>query len=580
MSSESTASGRAPWAARLSARSAQWFAEWELVRGRPSYDLTIFLISLAAFMLVVPFGDFDTIIGDNIAQVGYWRILFHRAFVGSCGASSMKPGLIFLLGAAHDLSLAVFHSTVLIKAVFALAGAGLATIVARIARDAAGPIAGVGAVVYMMTQTAVPEMYITGTSMLLFLPLLLWGVWLFARHRPMAGAVVLCVAASIRIEAFMVLFVLALSEQLFQRKWRAFMLSSAVVFVSLVITALVYYLVQGSVARFNAGGPPVGYVFSHEPSATIRFIGSLEYVVVSSARMLFEQSGFPYLGAAAVFGWALDRARRYYLSLLGIPLFLIVYIATGQGSPELRYFHFLAPVTAALGAAGIARAIRIGGRAHTRAPSWLWLSSALGAVASFVFAASKPLCSLSLLIVALSVGALSRKLRFTRPAFLRHSAWALVFAAVWLQGKARGAWRVHIGPADYTVDALSLLKHSPVPKGQRIMTEDDIIYGVLVRDRTFFGKAQALQDFNLKDDTERAEILARTDYIIVSRRRHPYYFLIYDPLRQGRGDPFRAVIDKARRRGKAGDAHGYHLVPVEVSKQWIVMKVEAPQSAT
>ncbi|HEY0469590.1 MAG TPA: glycosyltransferase 87 family protein, partial [Polyangiaceae bacterium] len=279
--------------------------------------MLVFLGSLAAFWLVVPFGDFDTIIGDNVAQVGYWRILIDRAFVGSVGASSMKPGLILLFGAAHDLSLALFHSTGLIKIVFALAGAGLAAIVARIARPVGGKIAGVGAVIYMLTKTPVPTMFAEGTSMLVFLPLLLWGVWLFSRGRDGAGAIVLCLAALIRIEAFAVLLWLALAEQLFKRRWRAFFFSSAVVVITIALTIAVYYRVQGSVARFNAGGPPVGYIFAREPSGLTRLLGSLEYTVSSSVEMLFEQCGFPYLAIPALLALAFSQARRFYASLLG-----------------------------------------------------------------------------------------------------------------------------------------------------------------------------------------------------------------------------------------------------------------------
>jgi len=39
------------------------------------------VMSLAAFLTVIPFRDFDGIIGDNIAQVGYWRILADHSLV-------------------------------------------------------------------------------------------------------------------------------------------------------------------------------------------------------------------------------------------------------------------------------------------------------------------------------------------------------------------------------------------------------------------------------------------------------------------------------------------------------------------
>src|SRR6478609_2614119 len=260
-------------------------ASWLTRRGRSlsrlgadfdSYALTVFLASLAAFLTVIPFCGFDRIIGDNIAQVGYWRILFNHALVGSLGASSMKPGLIVLLGASYDLSYFLFGSTVLTKMVFALAGAGLATIVACVARQAGSKLAGVAAVVYMISATPVPQMFVDGTSMIVFLPLLLWGVWLFSRDRQSAGTLVLCLAAMIRIEAFAVLLWLALAEQFFRGRFRAFAFSTIVVALSVGITVLVYYRLQGSAARFNAGGPSAGYIFSREPSAWVRLLSALK----------------------------------------------------------------------------------------------------------------------------------------------------------------------------------------------------------------------------------------------------------------------------------------------------------------
>ncbi|MEI9952577.1 MAG: glycosyltransferase family 87 protein [Pseudomonadota bacterium] len=548
-------------------------------RNEALYDALVFLASMAAFWLVVPFGDFDTMIGDNVAQVAYWRILGDQAFVGSVGTSSMKPGLILLLGAAYDSSLALFHSTGLIKVVFAVAGAGLAVIVARIARPVGGKIAGAGAVIYLMTQTPVPTMFSEGTSMLVFLPLLLWGVWLFSRGRDGAGAIVLCLAALIRIEAFAVLLWLALAEQLFKRRWRAFFFSSAVVVITIALTVLVYYRVQGSVARFNAGGPPVGYIFAREPSSLTRFFGSLEYTVTSSAEMLFEQCGFPYLAASALLGLAFSRTSRFYLSLFGIPLFLIVYISTGQGNSELRYFQFLAPVTAAFGASGIAQAFHWGSRFRPRAPGWLWLLAALGGAASFVLEAPKPVCSLSLIFIATAFGALLRQLPFVVPPLLLKWAWALLFAAALVHALKRDDWQPPLGRGAFTIDALNLMKHSPVPRGQRVLTEDDLIYSVLVRDRTLFREAHALQDFNIQSDAQREKTLGSIDYILVSRRKYVYYYLIYDPLARGASDPFRLAIVNARRH-RPVELYGYSLVPIETSRAWIVLKVEPKHAAS
>jgi len=542
------------------------------------WGLTVFLASLAAFLTVIPFCGFDNIIGDNLAQVGYWRILFNHALVGGLGAASMKPGLILLLGSAHDLSLALFGSTVLIKVVFALAGASLTTVVACIAREDQEKIAGVGAIIYMMIETPVPAMFIDGTSMIVFLPLLLWGVWLFSRGRESAGAVLLCLASLIRVESFAVLLWLALAQQLFKRRWRPFFFSAVMVTLSVAFTILVYYRLQGSVARFNAGGPGAGYIYSHEHNGWIRLLGALKYPFTASAVMAFEECGSPYLALPALLGVALSRGRRVYLSLLGIPLFLMVYVGSGQGFGEVRYFQFLAPVIAALGTSGLAQAFRVGRRFRTRTPHWRWLLATMGGVLCIILDAPKVVCSLALIFIAVGLGALSVKLPLAVSRLLE-PAWALLFWLLMLHTLEHNDWQRDTKLAAYTDDALDFLKHVRVPKGRRVLTEDDLIYGILVRDKHFFRDVNSLQYFNVQSDERRAEILRSTDYIAVSKSEFLNYYLKWDPLGRGQSDPFRAAVTHAR-RGAPFRLYGYRLLPIETTKGWTVIKVEPEPSAS
>jgi hypothetical protein len=331
------------------------------------------------------------------------------------------------------------------------------------------------------------------------------------------------------------------------------------------------------VVRFNAGGPPVGYIFARDPSALSRFLGSLKYTVSAGVDMLFEQCGFPYLAVPALLACAFSRARSY-LALLGIPLFLIVYISTGQGNPELRYFQFLIPVVAAFGAAGIAMAFRAGGVWCERAPSWLWALAALGGVSCFALGAPKPVCSLSTMLIAAALGALSRKWPYALPPLLLKSACLLVLWVALLSMLKHQDWRPMVVRAPFSIDASTLLKSSPVPRGQRVLTEDDLIYSVLVRNRALFREAHALQDFNVQDDARRAEILASTDYIIASKRKYAYYYLLYDPLRRGASDPFRKAILAARTLRQPTRVYGHLLTPIDSSHDWIVLKVGPGQA--
>lgn len=524
----------------------------------------MFFAALVIFVRRIPFGDFDTIVGDNIAQVAYFRVLFRSNLIGSIGASSMKPGLILLLGCTHDLSLKLFGSTVLIKLLFAIFAAGLVTIVARIAKDAAGALAGVLAAVYLVTQTPVPGMYTTGSSMIVFLPLLFGGIWLWARGHVRAAAVVLCFSALIRIEAFAVLAWLCASEQLLRRDLRAVMFTSTVTALTLVLTALVYYRLQGSVSRFNAGGPAVGYVFSRDPSLAHRLTQSLAYTLSASYQTL------GLLIVPAAIGIFVNPSRRIYASLLGVPVFLNVYIASASGSAELRYFEFLVPAGACFGAAGLFAAVSWGRSAFSRAHAYA--AAALGGLAVSAFLLGERELAYSALLTLVSAGAgvvdeLALKRISPR---IAPAALALLLVTAGSVAVFRGNWQREVGRATYTQDARRLLSSLKLLRGSRVLTEDDVIYSVIVRDPDFFVHATALQYFNIQDDEVRKEILDATDYVAVSRGRHSWYYLRNDPYRRGNTDPFRAALADE----KDATLYGYRLKLVEKSAAWRVFKVQ------
>ena len=423
-------------------------------------------------------------------------------------------------------------------------------------------------------------MFVEGTSMIVFFPFLLWGVWLFSRGRDAAGAVVLCLAALIRIEAFGVLLWLALAEQLFKRRWRRFMFSSAVVAITIALTAAVYYRAQGSVARFGAGGPSVGYTYSLEPSAARRLLTSLEYGASFSYEMLFELCGFPYLAIPAVLGLAFSKWRRFYVSLLAIPMVMMLFATSGEGGNELRFYHFLAPLIAAFGASGICSSPSTWVAASTLACRVCFgYCVTLGGITCFVLRAAVPVYSLSLTLIAAALGALFRQWRIVVPPLFWKSRGGYCSRRCCSR---RGTRRLatHGGAImAYTIDAKDLLKGKRVPKGQRVLTEDDVIYGVLVRDLRLFRAVHALQAFVVQNDTRRAEMLDATDYIVVSKRNYPTYFLKNDPFQRGQSDPFRSAIVLAR-KGRPTNLYGHTLVPVEVSRDWIVIKVELQRDAS
>ncbi len=542
---------------------------------RPRFTLLVFLVALGLFLSAVPFGNFETIIGDNIAQVGYWKAIFHRQLVGSIGASAMKPGLIVLLGVAHDLSLKLLGSTVLIRVVFALSAAALVTVVAGVARDASeSRVAACGAAVYLLVATPIPNTFTDGTSMIVFYPLLLGGVWAFARERQLLGSVVLCLAALIRIEAFAVLLWLSVSEQLLKARWRDFLWTASITTGAVLLTAGVYYAVQGSVARFGAGGPAVGYFFTREPNVLLRIWSPLLFSFSAPYQIAFEQCGFPYLAVPAGYALLRNARARSYASLLAVPLFLLLYVVTGQGQNEIRYFQFVIPVLSSFGAAGVVVAFRDGQQPTRRLMFAVAAVALVGILASVLLSAVAIALSTALLVAPALLGWLATRTRFSpRPQWVQ-IGFGLAIAGVLLWTVFGPGFRGPRPVGVFVSDADALLQTGPLPRGSAVLTEDDIIYSVVVKDVGFFKHASALQDFNIRPEARRVELLREADYVLLSKGKHAYYYLRYDPQKLGNTDPFRAAVSRLLKRKQAVSVYGSRLVPVQDNRTWLVLKVE------
>jgi hypothetical protein len=488
----------------------------------------VFAAALAAF-LVWPFGGFDSIHGDNICQVAYWRVLLHPHLVGAIGASSPKLGITLVLGLTYDLSDLLFHSSVLIRAVLAIFAAFLVSSTARIAGDLAGPTAAALAAAYLVWGTPMSEMFVGGTSMVFFLPLFLAGVRQFAQGRPTAGAGLLGCSSLFRIESIFVLAWLTVSEGLFGRRWRLFW--TCVAIMGAVCLAVIWFnfALQGDLSRFNAGGPQTGYVVAAESSFRRRLARALAFVYASPRTVIFEECRWPYLALPGLGMLLLARQRRVYLAgVMGIPLFLVTYVVV-SGDSASRWFEFLIPFVAAFGVAGVVATVRIIGR------------DALSA----------------------------RVFRVTSRATMCAAALLLAGVLVTMVRTAGPGW----GRAPFTLDAIRFLNARQIPKGAAVLIDDDITYGIVIREPDFFRRVTALPYFNIKDDDWRRKVLDDTDYIVVSKREYPLYYLLYDPVGRGDSDPFRRAISQMAAGAPAQRVYDRELVPIVNNKRWLIVKV-------
>jgi hypothetical protein len=556
--------------------------------GRPAcglltyHDLLVFAAAFI-FFLLQPFGDFYMIIGDNICQVGYWRVLFHRHLVGSIGASTAKPGLIFFLGLFHDLSIWLFHSTVLIRVLLALFGALLVFITARMASETAGRVAGLMSAMYLLTCTPAPDFFASGSSMIFFLPTLFIGIWLFSRNHHYAGVFALCCAALFRIEALAVLAWLAISNQLCRRDWKHLTVSVVGGLVTAAVIVGVLYKLQGDLHRLNAGGPSAGYIshIFHNPSVVGRLEDSLGLIHKASLEVALRECGPPSFVMPALIALALHPSRRSYLAICGIPLFLILYLVFGGGNSQLRYFHFLIPALASLGTVGLYEAYQLGKPAARAKISPVVAITVLAAWFAWkVGPSNEGMWSVVLFIVVASLGFIARRPNATRltTAFGPPLLASIAIGAIGVSlVKSRDRNR-DLKPEDryavYTRDAFAVLRARPIPGGSRVLIDDDLIYGIVIQDPKYFSKVTSLQYFNIQDEASRKRILEETDYILASKWPYDYYYLHYDPLHVGQADAFRRSLEEAIDMNQSRIVYGRVLTPIENPRSWIVLKVE------
>lgn len=498
--------------------------------------------------------------------------------MGGIGTPAAKPGIILLLGAFHDLSIAIFHSTVLIRVLLAVFSALLVWITARIAADVAGPVAGLIAIAYLLTRTRIAWMFMNGTSMVFFLPTLFIGVWLFSRQRQTLGVAVLCCAALFRIEALVVLAWLSISDQLLKRRWRHFTMSVAAALLTCAACLATFYVLQRDLGRLDMGGSAAGYLYFVHPNALSRYTVPLFYAGRASLLIALEHCRPPSLAALAFVGLSLHPARRTYSAVFAIAIFLVVYLTFIGGSYDVHYFDFLVPAIAGLGAAGLVQVYRLGVSTETKTklPMIASTGALLGVAALIPRLRDDALWALALTLPLVVLPVLvERRLRVRVPRFGQAllaipAVLAIVLTlvgAVWHDNDSRAM------EATYTQDASLFLKTRPVPKDARVLIDDQLSCGIVIQDPGWFRKLSALQYFNVQDDVHRARILDAVDYVLASKGDFALYYLRYDPLSRGSSDAFRKAMWEAVALNQPRSVYGRTLTPVASPWPLVVLKV-------
>ena len=299
---------------------------------------------LFGYYLFYPQPGFEGLIPDNIAQTAYWSLLTRPDLVGSIGSSSPKGGLIVALGAAHYLSYEVLENAWPFKAMLAILFAGSLYLIGRIAADIGGPIAGVLAVLVAAGSTYLTQTFYSGSSNLFFLPPVLLGMLFLSIGKDRAAILALCVAATVRPEALIIVGLVIAIRYLSRGDWRTSIEFTGYGAITLLFFVLLAYWTQGAWNRIG-GGEATGY-------PEFASLGTLEHMRVTVGQF-FSERFVVLLLLPALFAIAQVKRARTHLYFYSMTLTFIVLVVIDFFGMHYRYIAAGQVIIFALGCGGL-----------------------------------------------------------------------------------------------------------------------------------------------------------------------------------------------------------------------------------
>lgn len=495
------------------------------IRNR-TYNILLYLGASTYFLLF--HGDSLRIFrmaGDNICQIAYWKILFHPNLTGSIGASYTKPGQVILLGIFYEISRR--YGELFIQAGLCLVMAACVWSLARIATDIGGKTAGIMA--FITASSVFFYEFMAGSASIFLIPTIFIGLWLYffkPGHKAL-GRFLLMVSIQFHIQAIAVLGIIWIIV-LFKKEWKELAVFSGFCSASLALWTLMILRVQGAMERFDSGGA-VGYVGSF--GDPFLYGSKAEYIfktVWTELMRSYSVRGLLLLAACGIIG-AIYHNYKHYLVVFSVLLLLVVNVFAFNGTiVPGRHFALLYAFSCSV---GIGSAVRFA-LTPNRLPK-----------VAYAFTT----CCVLLLMITLSsfsAATASKQLRST-------------------------------GLADYVVNASNLLSDINLPPSTRLMTEDDLLYPIVVMAPVRYPHLTSLQYFNIAPEPRRKTILATTDYIwIVRNNRHLYYYLSYLPDPAWASDPFRQMANDILRTNRPRSLYGYRFIPIAIDNERLILRVK------
>ncbi len=490
-----------------------------------TFNILVYLFSsLFLFFFFSKYIQISHLAGDNICQLAYWKILFRPNLAGSIGAAYTKPGQLLVSGLLYELS--TMFGDAVFKVGLCLVMAASVWGLVRIATDIGGRMAGL--VALSVSTWAFLFEFIDGSVSIYLIPSLFIGLWLYY-HNPKykwLGRLLLACSIQFHIQSIAILGVIWLALIL-KRDWKELAAYSGVVAVSLLGWLWVILRVQGTFARLNSGAA-AGYPVPL--SDTFVYQGKFDYISKVIQTDLLSNPSFCFLLILAIIGIAGSYYHTYrqYLVVFSVLAILIANVLFLGGT--LNFGRNFAAINAFGCSIGIGSILFLANKFKT---------------ANYKVAHGLISIVLALLVTMSNYSMFNNRNHFQT-----------------------------LTSQKYVENALSLLSDSKIPHSTRLMTEDDLLYPIVVFSPDRFESVSALQHFNILQDQQRAIMLSKTDYIwIALNKQHGYYYLDHVPVPAWKLDAFRLMVLDMVQTNQPRALYGYRFTPIDRNDERLILAV-------
>jgi hypothetical protein len=468
-----------------------------------------------------------TLPGDNLCQVAYWKILFNPNLSGSIGASYTKPGQIVFLGVLSELNALLGGYAFSIGMCLVMACCVWCLVL--ISMDYGGRAAAV--IALPVACGAFVREFMHGSFSIFLIPVLFFGIrlYFYTPGRKAFGRLLLMFSIHFHIQAVTVLGAIWV-ELVAKKEWKEWFTFSGLGLLSLALWGTIIFRVQGSLTRLNSGAA-AGYIAPYnnfdlpfEPGDRLGFLlSSLQEGFADNYYYIMFMSVLAVVGVAGSFSYGF---RQYITVFSVMPLLLFNVLVLGGEFNYERYCSLFYAFAVAVGIGVVVRLCKENWRERKVLPCLLVSITATLFIMMFDFS------------------------QFTR----------------YSHGELEAP--------HYVTSASNLLADKFIPAASRLMTEDDLLYPLVVMQPSRYPKLVALQYFNIAAEAERKKILSSLDYIwIAIDSRHLFYYLEYLPDPGWLSDPFRLMIVDMLYERTTGLLYGYRFELADINSERLIVKV-------